>query len=410
MRPALRLIRVLATLLLILGGVGTARATQYAVVVGIDTYQSPDITALRYAVRDAESLAATLKSIGFDRVFLLTESRPDSDLYPTRTNVIFRLEWVKNHVKSEDAVVFFFSGHGIEVDGQTFLLTKESDARSVGTLKQSACRAADVRELLDSMKVRHLLVVYDACRSNPKADRGMEDNRLSSGAARDLVLGKRPVADRVAATLFACSQGERSYEWHQQRHGFFTYHLVQGLKGAAGQNGKVTLQGLIQYVTEAVKRSADEAGYHQQPWMEASGTSLSNWILSAGSSVPSNGPAVSSHPPFAASVPPPTLAPPSLAGRWVGPWTNSMSETGNSVLTLVEDQYGNVTGDWDGVALIDARREGHVLRWRHINWDGRDYEAVFRLNPDGESARIEYTVIGRRKPQNYRGWSNVHRQ
>ena len=39
----------------------------------------------------------------------------------------------------------------------------------------------------------------------------------------------------VTVTRYACSIGERAYEWAEKKHGVFSYYLMEGLRG--GSNG-----------------------------------------------------------------------------------------------------------------------------------------------------------------------------
>src|SRR4029450_14033464 len=52
--------------------------TGWAAVIGINTYQHPEIPALSYAVNDARSVAAALERLGFtsERIFLLLDAQP----------------------------------------------------------------------------------------------------------------------------------------------------------------------------------------------------------------------------------------------------------------------------------------------------------------------------------------------
>ena len=57
----------------------------------------------------------------------------------------------------------------------------------------------------------------------------------------------------VNATLYACSIGERAYEWPQRGHGVFSYYLLEGLKGGAANNqGEVTVNSLAEYTQSKV--------------------------------------------------------------------------------------------------------------------------------------------------------------
>lgn len=259
---------------------------QYALVVGINNYTRPEVNPLRYAVADANALAQTLKDIGFDKVFVLTSDKEGDDA-PTRSNIIFRLGWLRDNLRPQDSLVFFFSGHGMYFDNQTFLLAQDSDPRTIDTLQATACPPQQVNDILRAIKAKRMLVMYDACRSNPKADKGAEDNLMRPGTSKGLNLSaslREPSqsTQRIVATLLACSDGERSYEWNDKKHGFFTYCLIEGLRGKAAPAGKpVTLASLVPWVIDHVEEAAHDAGLKQSPHVEW-GYSHLDWVLARG--------------------------------------------------------------------------------------------------------------------------------
>ncbi|MEW6277989.1 MAG: caspase family protein [Candidatus Eremiobacterota bacterium] len=269
-----------------------ARAAQgpqkWAVVVGINRYQSKSITPLEYAEADAREFSRTLTSVaGFpaQNVFLFTTDQSGYE-YPTRTNIAFRFDYLIRQMGPQDTLVVYFSGHGVEVDGQSFLLTAEADSRSLLTLQQSALHARDLFGWLGNSKAGQVLLVVDACRNDPISGKGTDDNKMTEALARDLTLLKREASPAVqvvpsTATLFACSAGQRSYEWSDKGHGFFTYYLVEGLKGkAAGPDGRVTLQSLVSYVQKEVADSSSRWTLQRQvPWLRYEGPGADQWEL-----------------------------------------------------------------------------------------------------------------------------------
>lgn len=259
---------------------------KWAVVVGVDNYQKTSVTDLRYAVTDAKLFAEALTEVaGFspERVFLYTTDAQTTASRPLLTNLIYRLETLKKEVKPEDSVYFYFAGHGVEMEGATFLLTENSDNRSRATLTLSALPADLLLALLEDCKAKDTLVVLDACRNDPMAGRGSGDNRMSDSMSRGLVFESQVVGantERSVATMLACGVGERSYEWPEKKHGYFTYHLVQGLKSkASNEEGQVNLAGLSKYVREQVKKDAGKAGHQQQPSLRYEGPGPENWVL-----------------------------------------------------------------------------------------------------------------------------------
>ena len=256
-----------------------AEGKRYAILVGIDRYDRPDINPLRCAVADAHALAGAFRELQYDKVFELTSNDAGSDDYPNRVNVLFRLDWLRQRVKPEDTVVFFFAGHGVQQEDKSvkeppvFLLTKESDARSLVTLTNSACPASEITRILNQMQARRILVVYDACRSNVRADRGADDNPMSLDLARKLTPAQSDTRSCLV-TLFSCSPGQRAYE--SASHGYFTASLLRGLSAKP----PVTLQNLLDDLPKAVSAAADENNHKQTPYWSVSGSlPASQWVL-----------------------------------------------------------------------------------------------------------------------------------
>lgn len=245
-------------------------AQKWAVLVGVDRYKRSDVTALQFAVADARSVAkALVANAGFptDNVFLLTTDQT-GDAEPTRSNLAFRLGWLAEHAQPGDTVFFFFSGHGMQMDETSYLLTCDADPRNSTTLKMTGFSRAEMQEQLKLLKARQLLVILDACRNDPRAGRGGGDNKLTSQMSRDLAIQGRPtVRASYTATVFACSEGERSYEWGDRGHGFFTYFLLQALSGKANDaSGRLTLGRLKKYLkTEVPKATERVTGLQQVP-------------------------------------------------------------------------------------------------------------------------------------------------
>lgn len=306
---------LLAGLLLLTSSAHAAAPRRWAVVIGVDRYANGGIAPLEYAVADARSLAETLRSTGAfaaDDVFELTSDRAGEEA-PTRTNVAFRFDYLARQMKPGDELVVFFSGHGLEMDGETFLLTQEADPRSRLTLQQSALQPRDLFRWVQATRAGKVLLVVDACRNEPAMSRGMGDNALTPGLARDLALvstgGGAAAGPTATATLFACSSGQRSYEWRDRGHGFFTYFLVEGLRGgAADAAGHVTLAGLVDYVQRETARASERWTLHrQEPWLRYEGPGAHLWVLREGA------PEVAAAPPAPSAPVPDVPAPVAVA-------------------------------------------------------------------------------------------------
>ena len=251
---------------------------RWALLIGIDQYDSEAISPLRYCVADVSAFNELLidpATGAFDpnQVYLMTNKDKGTDR-PTNTNVIFRLEKMVELVKPEDTFLFYFAGHGMTRDGKPFLLSVNSDARTLSTLKISAIPLEEVKQVLSSIKAHQTLFILDACRNDPSSGRGDEDNPLTETFARNfqVIPGLETSGlPAVTATLYACSVGERAYEWPEKQHGVFSYYLLEGFNGkAASPDGEITVTSLAKYTQQQVSQWAKgnlSEGKTQTPWL-----------------------------------------------------------------------------------------------------------------------------------------------
>lgn len=262
----------------LLCGTASAEGKVWAVVVGIDEYVRPSIPKLRYAVADAKLFARAIQDglkVSPDHLFLMTSDAVDENLQPRLTNLAYRLGWLKDHVKKDDTVIFYFAGHGLTVEGQPFLLTEEADNRSATTLRLSALNGGDLIGLLRQSRSANVWVVLDACRNSPgsKAESQLEAGLTGAFSQADVGLER-------SATMFACNLGERSWELDEVKHGCYTYYLVDGLRlQAADAVGRVTLQSLFDYAAREVKAATSRRGTPQNPRLFYGGPSSNEWVL-----------------------------------------------------------------------------------------------------------------------------------
>jgi hypothetical protein len=265
----------------------TGSANKYAIVVGINEYDDQEIPSLHCAVNDARSFYAFLtKKMGFEEgnIFIMTSDRKGNGA-PRRGNVAVALGEIVNVIKPGGTFILFFSGHGINVGGESFLLTQDAYARNRVSLEETALKVTKVRDYIARMRAARILLVIDACRTDPGGRKGDERNLMTGEFAKSLIVnavteeGGSPV--RVAATLFSCSQGESSYEWLEKDRGFFSYYLIKGLEGeAADGTGKVTLNSLESYVSQKVNNTVKvQRAQSQTPWMERSGSNPGAWVI-----------------------------------------------------------------------------------------------------------------------------------
>lgn len=259
---------ILFCMLLQSRGASAATEKKWAVVIGINSYMK-EIAPLRCAVSDAKTFRDTLiRYCGFhdENIFLLT-SDSSGNRVPDKASIVRWVSYVRQNAAPDDEVFFFFSGQGMNMGNQSYLLTVEADPYSRETIDTSALKVSDLMKYMEQIKARKKILFIDACRNEPRSAKGDKDNPLTGDFARSF-------KTELTVTFFSCRVGQRSYEWTEKSLGFFTYFLVKGLRGDASDNhGDVTVSSLESYLAKAVPETVRrERGCEQEPWPLLEGT------------------------------------------------------------------------------------------------------------------------------------------
>lgn len=265
---------------------GRADAKHWALVVGIDKYDDPQVSALNGAVNDAKNLEQTLSDvlgIAKDSVFLFVSDDTSKTRRPTKGNIIRGLRYVAKEATAEDTFIMFFAGHGISHGKTSYLLTYYSQT---GALVDTALPVPRLLELLGEIKVSKKLIMLDTCRNDPESGRGDVDNRLDEAFARGLDVRTRQSAggrQSSVAVLFSSSLNERAYEIPGKNRGFFSHYIEKGLGGeAVDMTGAITISSLVSYLQEHVPKAVRKGvgpDASQVPHVRFEGGDPAKWVL-----------------------------------------------------------------------------------------------------------------------------------
>jgi formylglycine-generating enzyme required for sulfatase activity len=263
-----------------------AKSKRFALVIGVDEYQDEQISRLSGAGNDAKALAGALvRYAGFpaDQVILLASDQP-RQRQPNRGNILQYLSNLRGIVPEDGLLVVSFAGHGVEREGRGFLCP--SDARvggSIALLESTGVAVDTVREWIRQTGVKQVLVILDACRNDPSG-RGEAENRLTDSFAERFNFDVRNKEVTAFATLYATDVGHVAYEYKEKKQGYFTWALVEGLKGgAANEKGEVTLGGLVKYLQEQVPKRVHldlGQGKSQRPYATVGGYKADELVIS----------------------------------------------------------------------------------------------------------------------------------
>jgi hypothetical protein len=262
------------------------KSKRFALVIGVDEYEDPQINKLEGAGNDARALAAALKRYaGFpeDQVILIAPDQPP-DRRPTRGNILRRISNLQGLVPQDGLLVVSFAGHGIEKNGRGFLCPTDAQiSGDIKLLEETAIAVDDVREWIHQTGVKQVVIILDACRSNPSG-RGISENRLTQSYANRFNFDVRNREVNAFATFYATNVGSVAYEYKEKKQGYFTWALVDGIKGAAAnEKGEVTLAGLKKYLEDTVpKRVALDLGQgkEQRPMAAIEGYKADELVIS----------------------------------------------------------------------------------------------------------------------------------
>ncbi len=263
-----------------------ANAKRYAVVIGVDQYADTQITTLGGASNDAKTLAnALIQYAGFpsEQVTLLASDQP-TERQPTRGNILRRLSNMAAVVPPDGLLLISFAGHGIERGGQAFLLPSDSQvSNDVDLLEQTAINVSQIKDRIKKIGVKQVLMILDACRNDP-VGRANADNPLTAAYTRGFNFDLRNREVQAFATLYATEVGHRAYEYKEKKQGYFTWILVEALRGgAANKKGEVTLASLVNYLQERVpKRVLQDLGpgKDQKPFAVIEGYRADELVIS----------------------------------------------------------------------------------------------------------------------------------
>jgi uncharacterized caspase-like protein len=130
-----------------------------ALVIGNSSYKS--VTALPNPANDAKAMTRFLASAGFQ--VLQAPDLTQSDMRRTFGNFASLVA-----EKGPDTVALvFYAGHGLQVDGENYLVPVDASIQREADVPLQAMRLADLMNALASVSAKTKLVILDACRNNP---------------------------------------------------------------------------------------------------------------------------------------------------------------------------------------------------------------------------------------------------
>jgi uncharacterized caspase-like protein len=226
---------------------GHGQKPRIALVVGNAAYSGD--AALKNPVNDATDMAAALKKVGWDVSLATNVDRKSFN----RAIVGFRDRLAANEGAQ---ALFFFAGHGIQVEGENYLVPVKEEFESVDDIKLDSVSVKSIAEAIGEGKADISIVILDACRDNPFAKKLTR----SLGGARGLSVLQKGGGTSGSVVMFSTSPGDVALDG-SARNGLFTGAL---LKYVADD---LKIEDLFKKVTAEVRQASSGK---QSPWINAS--------------------------------------------------------------------------------------------------------------------------------------------
>lgn len=201
-------------------------ANHWAIAIGINQYQF--FQPLGCAQADAEAVLdffVTQAGFSSQQCLLMTDTSPpigNRSTYPSKENILVLLEdLLANFWQPQDYVWLFFSGYGVNYNGNDYLMPQE------GNPAQVLDTGIQVRSLMQSLQFANLnvVLVFDINRTF-----GSQGNTLVGQETLDLA------QELQIATILSCQSEQFSYESNELGHGIFTEALLAALHSGHGSS------------------------------------------------------------------------------------------------------------------------------------------------------------------------------
>jgi WD40 repeat protein/uncharacterized caspase-like protein len=252
--------------------------TAYLIVAGVGNYANPQYN-LNYSVADATAIGQQLKQqqellARYNPIVVVSLLNEEA----TRGNILLALKLLAGEgsrslpanaprdlakikpAQPEDAVIFYFSGHGTAVEDRFYLIPHDLgymgprsrlNREGLEAIISHSISDLELEAALRPVDVDQLLLVIDACNSGQVLN--AEEERRGPMNAKGLA---QLAYEKGMYVLTASQSDEVAFESEGLKHSYLAYALVEeGIKSSAAdadRNGQVLLKEWFDYATDRV--------------------------------------------------------------------------------------------------------------------------------------------------------------
>jgi type VI secretion system VasD/TssJ family lipoprotein len=231
------------------GGAGSGAARRVALVIGNAQYaQAP----LANPENDARLIGSTLRALGFEVDLQL-------NLKAREFKRVLR-DFGRRMDDDGSASVFFYAGHGMQIDRRNYLLPVDLNLRDEGEIKDEAIDVEDaLLARIDRVRPRARIFIIDACRDNP-----FTTDTTTRGATRSVRVGRglAEMAAPGALIAFSAAPGRTAEDGPPGTNSIYSRHLAQEMRSEG-----LEVEEMLKNVRVKVLRDTQE---RQIPWVNTS--------------------------------------------------------------------------------------------------------------------------------------------
>ena len=210
--------------------------------VGVSKYDSPSLTKLSYASKDAKDFVSTISSADVSMYDDVLPPTILTDASATKANIERGLANLARDVEQDDVVMLFFSGHGAMDGEDAYFMSVDAS----GDEPFTGVDFSLIRKNMNKMKDKkcRVLIFMDACYSGAMFNAKSELKSITF-AEHDII------------GFYSSTASQTSAEYSSDTNGLFTKALIEGLKGKAkNKDGEITTIGLQKYISDYVNKQS----------------------------------------------------------------------------------------------------------------------------------------------------------
>ena len=217
----------------------------YILAIGISDYNKPEYK-LGLAAKDAGDFSAAMtKQKGglYKEIDIKTLTEKEA----TKVNIIDGLQWIQDKTTKNDMAMIFFAGHGKnDKNGFYYMLPVDADK---DRLRSTCIDFIEVKKTQSTIEGK-VIIFIDACHSGGLAGEAETDINGLINLLTSNIKGAGTI------TFSSSTSKELSFEDISWGNGAFTKALIEGLNGAALQEGEkeISYIDLAAYIARRVKR------------------------------------------------------------------------------------------------------------------------------------------------------------